>query len=244
MSKLACVLAILAMAYASNSIATTVLGIRTPDAFVMAVDSKIVTVNGPETFLGCKIDVSKNVIFAGSGVLRNGSGSFNVYDSARKAIAAGRDLDDIARRFGHDAAARLPAALSLISAPERNAYGLNAGDDVFGGVFAKIDNGILRVAVVKVRPASETTATYSEQLCPGEACNGSEAFLAQLGWLDTVTRQLDADHTIWREKGVVGALNELILNEATAHPAMVGAPVAVVAMTRAGEIRWIQKGEC
>lgn len=74
--------------------ATLVLVVRTDDAVFLAADSLEIRADG-RTGRGCKLNPIGGVVWAGAGLYRDGTGTFQLDRIARRAINPRRSLNEI-----------------------------------------------------------------------------------------------------------------------------------------------------
>jgi hypothetical protein len=234
---------ILLLSY-STAHSTSILALRTPEKLFIASDSKIVAINGPETRLGCKLFISPNYIFASAGLLKDAHGLFNVRKAVELAMSSGQSFDDGLVRFEQEMLTELPSILNdLRDAVPRYFKNSLLNHPVVEAIFGTIYEGQIRLSYRGFVPNEMLSIQIIRNDCPGSACpNG--IMLAELGEKNAIDAILDKNPQIWKQQGIITALNSLIEAQALATPQFVSAPAAIVMMEKTGTPQWMRPGLC
>lgn len=201
-----------------------------PGRVYIASDSKVASLDGKIGGTTCKVHIAKNYIWASSGLLFETNGSFNIEQLVPNAMGDGVDFSK-----SIDA---LDARLKLIFPQlleDVRAEGANT-DMAQIGIALASRREIGNVSEIFIRGGD-----LERKDCPSRSC--SEMGVFSFGEQQAINEGLNANRKIWRDMGIVPALNYLIEQQAKLTPRTVQGPVAIVEITPKG-VRWDQKGKC
>jgi hypothetical protein len=83
--------------------------------------------------------------------------------------------------------------------------------------------------------------SFKRSDCPAISCGQLGVF--ELGEHAAVDEILDKRHAIWKEMGILNAMNFLITAQEHKTPRFVSGPIAVLQIDASGT-RWLEKGAC
>lgn len=212
-----------------SAFATTIIVVYTPEGAIIAADSKVASLDGKESRLGCKIHIKDNYVWASSGFSFDTHGLFNVAVLVPQAMGTGVPF--------RSSADTLETQLKSFF----NGYLVEAKD---AGL--DLDNQQIDVLLVNEKtPGQISTLTvnnkgFERKDCPSEKCPASGVVV--LGERSEIEKTLSKRPQIWSEMGSVpAALNFLIEQEKFAVPGHVGGDTIILLVDSKG-VRWIQEG--
>lgn len=210
--------------------ATTILMLYLPGRVYIATDSKVASLDGKMAGTTCKIHVSENYVWASAGLLFETNNSFNIEQFVPTGMGDGSD-------FAADVA-RLEAHLKLVFP--------HLMDDV-RATGASIDTANIGIALADKRDVGKVSEIFisgkevQHRDCPGQSCGQMGVF--SFGEHRAIDEVLSANRKIWKNMGIITALNYLIGRQAQLTPQYVESPIAIIEITPLG-VQWDQKGKC
>jgi hypothetical protein len=235
----------LSLGIASPQAETFIMGFRTPEAAIIAADSKVSTAKGLDAGYACKIHIANELVWAAAGILQELRGPFNFWTIVETAISSGGSLDDIASRFEKDAIYQFKGLLVRVKRDHPDEYKEAVKNTYIATiVFIQKSSLIMRIRylVVPDEAAPESIQIVRHD-CPGDACPaGSGEF--RMGEHQAVDVELQRYSDVWQEKGFVGTLNYLVDVQHAATPWLVAPPVSILRIDKSGVLTWLQNGEC
>jgi hypothetical protein len=234
---------LVSLSASSASASSLVLVFRTEEASVIAADSKESWSQGLDGGLTCKIHVANDIVWATTGLHRQLNGPFDVWANAESAITMDGSLHAIVSQFESITADELKNLLYWLRAANPENYKeATRLPYVITSVFIKNDTVKVTYFLVPDRNAPENVQIVRHE-CPGADCPTGqlEIMMGEHGAIDAeIARYPD----VWRNKGLVGAVNYLVGVQSAATPKLVAAPVAVLRIDKSGILTWLQKGTC
>jgi hypothetical protein len=201
-----------------------------PGRVYIASDSKIASLNGQINETGCKVHVTKNYVWASSGLLLETNGTFNIEQFVPNAMRDGLDFYQSASILETQLKLAVPRLVEDVRA---------TGEDINK---AQIGIALInRRAVGQVSEIFVANSVLQRRDCPGRECSDMGVFL--FGEHRGVDSALNANREIWKDFGIVPALNYLIRQQESLTPQYVNGPVAIIEVTPQNA-KWIQKGKC
>lgn len=215
----------------SPSWATTIIMLYLPGRVYIATDSKIASLDGKVNGTVCKIHVAKNYIWASAGLLLETNRTFNLEQFVPNAMGDGIDFDKSVDTLEAQLKAVFPQLV----------------EDIRATGSANIDLVQIGIALASQRRVGHVSSIFinGKELqrydCPSQSCTETGVF--SFGEHRAVDEALDANRKIWRDMGIVPALNYLIEQQAKLTPRYVKGPTAIVEITSKG-VQWDEKGKC
>jgi hypothetical protein len=231
--------------FTSGVRATSIVAVLTPTTIVLGADSKLIRGDRSETRTVCKIGVSPNVIWGESGILDIPIRSFSVDRIAAASVAIAGTLDT---RIAAFEATIVPILIEILNAlkvsnpPDwfvRNYENQAALEMVFIAFEDDVPHLHLKNFVAQ---SDQITGNVSVEVKKTDHSDG-QSRIVLLGRHEAADSELSKNSAIWREFGLIGGVRHLIEIEITAVPEEVGAPIAIVEITKGGP-RWISEGGC
>jgi len=222
----------------SVGMATTIIGVRTPDYFMIAADSKARYRGTPGPEKVCKIYQTGRLYFAIAGLEHDTQRGFYP-----KNIIAGNFIEsdafgDSVNRIERAITSALLTELSRLKSedPEAYQFTLKEGDDALTILLAEIRHGTPYVAGRGFQYVQVTApqVKVSRITCPGDCPNGVELFF--LG-KQAEAKQFVHDHPGENFDPIVRA-KKLVEVETQSWPEDVGLPVVVLRVDSNGPV-WV-----
>ena len=211
--------------------ATSILAIYTAGVAYVGADSRISRADGSEARSGCKIHVTKDFIFASSGLFYETEGPFDLRRIARESLVDGLHFKQAIANLQETLTKGYPAfaARAMLSGVPQ----IHLRTDI---VVVGHDPDILvsQISMDYSKPPSRLD-------CPGPTCSAIGVF--ELGERSAIDIILDRRHAIWREIGIPEAIKYLISEQMRATPQFVSGEISIVRMDQHGTT-WIAKGAC
>lgn len=237
---------------AVSSSATTIIAVRTPDGVVLGADSKMTKGDGAESWTACKIGSANNVLWAISGIVDVNVPTmhFSMIDAAKASLSGTQEsIEDRIKRFE-----------AVVVPPLTNLFrDLKRGDpsyfsrDIEGKVptsilLAGMEDNTAFFHVRSFRVKSDTKSgvvgiEIAAMDCPSSGCLNTGTTYLALGEHADADRQVADNPDLWTNPGIVAAVRSLIQTEIRRLPALVGPPIALVAIMKDG-VHWISRGAC
>jgi hypothetical protein len=228
-------LSVCACLVCSNGFATTILVVYTPTSVFIASDSKFAGGERNETWSGCKIHVAEDYVWVSAGV------AFEV-DAATHSRTF--DIDNLVPQALGDHSPST-ASLDLLEARLKVSF-----QSVISHLSSDFDLNRASISLIiadrknigTVYEMFITAKTFERRKFPNEVTSsygfivaGEQARVNEI--LATQTPK------IFKDMGIVPALNYLVEQQAKLTPQYVEAPVAIAEITTKS-VHWDQKGKC
>lgn len=222
--------------------ATLVLVVRTDDEVFLAADSLEIE---PDGRIGrvCKLNPIGGVVWAGAGLYRDNSGTFQLDRIARRAITPRRSLSEIGAHLKEGASRSLGKLLPRMKAAAPDLYKRTVRSGLISRAVVVKRTDVLEADIRVPDLASPSHIAVSLDRCPGNACDGDFTIWG-LGIPTAVSRELGRWPSIWQELGMVDALRHLMKVQHDATPETVGEEVSILKTARDGTVTWLQEGAC
>jgi hypothetical protein len=215
----------------SNGFGTTVLVVYTPTSVFIASDSKFAGGKGNITWSGCKIHLAEDYVWASAGL----ASEVDTVTHSRTF-----DIDKLVPQTLGDHSPST-ASLDLLEARLKVSF-----QSVVSHMSADFDLNRASVSLIiadrkNIGTLYEmfiTTKTFERKKFPGEAMS-SYGFIAagEQGWVNKILPK------IFKDMGIVPALNYLITEQEASTPEYVAGPIAIAQIDSSG-VNWIQKAAC
>lgn len=219
----------------SNSFATTILVLYTPDSVFIASDSKVTGGEGNKTWWGCKIHIAEDYVWTSAGL---------AYEVDTATHSRTFDMDELVPQTLGD---HSPSTASLDLLEARLKVSFKSGVSHLSSDFdlnrASVSLIIAdRKSIGTVYEMFIAPKTFERNKYPGEAM--SSYGLIKGGERGRVDEILAAKTPkIFKDMGIVPALNYLITEQEAATPEYVAGPIAIAQIDSSGA-HWIQKAVC
>jgi len=210
--------------------ATTIIMLYLPGRVYIATDSKIASLDGKISGTGCKLHVAENYVWASAGLLLETNGTFNIEQFVPNAMGDGIDFDKSVGTLEIQLRFVFPQLIEDV-----RAIGANVDVAQIGIVLAS-KNEPGHVSGIFV-----TGKDLKRWDCPSQSCG--QLGVASFGEHRAVDDALNANSKIWKDIGIIPALNYLIEQQEKLTPQYVEGPVAIAEITSKG-VQWDQKGKC
>lgn len=218
-----------------RALATTIFAVYTPHAILIGSDSRIVSLNGSDTWYGCKIHIAGRFAWASAGLIGETRGPFDLRGIAKAALDGTVSFREARRRFKRFTDARYQDFRAR-SIQEGVSAEMAFTDVLLAGVDAE---QVLHISQMRFGLTAPTTD------CPSTKC--PEFGLLELGEHARIDQILYGPrgqvHTIWKSKGVPDAIAYLIAAQERATPKLVGGPISILGIDESG-LHWIVRGIC
>jgi hypothetical protein len=242
---------LLAMVFSQGiGYSTALVLVRSPEAVLMAVDSKEVYteyrdgIPSTRESLICKYTTTGPFYVVASGIVR-GTDGFNALRVAQDSYRAGDAFDVFSERVRENVSGRLGALVEMLGAlniPDfRDTYTNHVILQV--AVFGVAD-GVPKVRVqqfeARYSASGKASVTSTTMSCPGECSNGRAGYL--LGAHEAMDQFVRSDPKFLAHANVTG-IEKLIGLEYAARPDIVGGPVSLIRIDKAGN-KSVRGGVC
>ena len=235
----------LVLALAVTSEATTVVGVRSEDRIVLAADSRIQVLTGHTRAVtsGCKLHVTRDIVWAQAGYLSNARTGFDVAAIGARVFAGRGPLDS---RLGELARAiTVPLHRALLSMHAGNLEEYNETVSVpLTIVAAGMDDGTPVLTFLQFERADSGLLETKLYRCPGDCSAGRRGVQYVLaGMHEEASRLIDETPGYFLKFEWRDGLRGLFDAESAEHPDKVGPPYSMVETNRSG-IQWLDRGAC
>lgn len=224
-----------------DAFATAVVALRTGSEIVVGADSKSLTIEGFEE-KRCKTLIAPNHIFAAAGIISQ-VGTFSAFETAKRLLSTLASHAEIVASYRNEMLRVIPRVVEKIRNQAPRYFETKVrGREAFVAVFGTLENSVLKVSVVGFTVSEDRSVATREEDCPGH-CDATQPWLVTLGEhtiIDTEAR----NYQLWKDLGMIVALNKLVDMEIEAFPASVGGPVSIAFLRKDGQVGWPQPGSC
>lgn len=228
---------LVALSVPSIVLATAIVGVRTPDSFIIAADSKARYrgTPGPETV--CKIYQTGRLYFAIAGLEHDAQRGFYPKNIIAANCTGSGSFGDIVDRIERAISSALLTELNRLKSedPESYQFTLKEGGDALSILLAQIQDGAPYVAGRGFQYVQVPTPQISvgRITCPGDCPNGVELFF--LG-KQVEAKQFVNDHPEGSKPIVLA--KKLVEVETQSWPEDVGPPIVVLQVNSNGPV-WV-----
>jgi hypothetical protein len=168
---------------------------------------------------------------------------------AEEAVSNSKTVQSAADDFGRLAIPGFEVALKRFRREDSKFYAerIKIEQQPLQVVFAAFEDGIAKYVLVFFTITDDTgsrmVVTSKRESCPGSACPSSETNeITVLGEHAAISRQSQNNHAAVGSDAVA-ATRQLISIEIANRPDIVGPPISILVISRAGP-KWIEKGRC
>jgi hypothetical protein len=225
-----------------QDLATALVVLRTDSQILVAADSKTISIEGYGA-KRCKILIAPNHIFAAAGIFRQ-NGAFDAFEIAKRLLSTSASHSEIVTSYKNEMLHVIPDVVQKIKNQTPQYFVAKVRDqEAFQAVFGTSEEGVLKVSVVGFVPSNNGSISVKQKDCPGQ-CDTTLAWFASLGAHALIDAEVNSNSHIWKNLGIVGALDRLIALEAEGRPAYVSGPVSIAVLQQNGRFEWKQLGSC
>jgi hypothetical protein len=229
---------------------TAIIAFGTPEFVIIGADSKMTTLDGRITRTGCKIGVSKNIVWASAlftEVISHNSVKVDVNRIAYESIQSGLPLKDVVADFeSRIQPAIIPVIAGIAKADphffNQKIRGYAVVEIVFVGIYDNEVHTFARDFQVEANSnVTQIILGLHRFDCPSSDC--PTGGLIRFGTHNAIDGELARNPDIWNTLGIVPAIEKLIEIQMATTPNIVGGPIAIVKVSRSGA-DWLKTGAC
>jgi hypothetical protein len=152
-------------------------------------------------------------------------------------------LDRIVSQFQSDTASQLKILLPWLRAANLESYKeATKLPYVVTSAFMQKDTVKFTYFLVPEQNAPENVEVIRHE-CPGADCPTGQLQL-MMGEHAAIDMEVARHPDVWKDKGLVGAINYLVGIQSAATPKSVAGPAAILHIDKSGSLSWIQNGKC
>jgi hypothetical protein len=229
----------------SRSLATTIVGVRTPTEVVIGADSKTTALLGPQLERRCKIHVTNNVAWGLAGVSL--SGSYSPKDDIQSYLLSSGTLAERIENFESSMTKMLTTVAQAwkVANPEIFAEMFD-GMVTMETLFAAEDRGVLRMFYRRFGTLKGTGGIVTVRGEDFPSQRHPDSVHVVLGTRlahSAINEEIDSRPGLFDELGAEQSIKHLIESAINADPINVGPPISIIRVDKQG-VKWIDHGAC
>lgn len=220
-------------------LATSIIGFRASDRFIIAADSKVVLtgkgIGGPPT--ACKISRSGDFYFALAGLVNDRNRSFFPYETAGRSFRIGDSFDHNLARMDQAVSISLSIEMARLKTEDPDDFAVfhKPGIDTLSIIGGEMIDGTPHMFSRGFQYDDQTeTVSTSRASCPGDCSNGGGMFFF-IGETNLSTRM--ANEFLDDTKAVhdpIAEVRKIVEAEIRTYPEIVGPPITILRVDKNG----------
>ena len=224
---------------------TTVLVLWNNKTAIIAADFKVFTFEKKDAWYTCKLHITNDIVWATTGIWRDLRGPFDLWSIATSAIESGGTFEEIVDRFNAAAVSGIKEYLTRFKASNPQAYETLVSFRAVVTIVFLQQTTMRTTYFMIIDPNDPNSVEVVSAECPGSTCAVGNAGILAMGQHEAINAELNQNtRIVFRERGVVGAINYLIGIQSAATPEYVAPPVDILEIDQTGGPKWLQKGSC